>query len=56
VGRRVDLQRRHARHGRADGEDVAAFLMWTAEPKLMARKQMGFTAVIMLSSCRCCST
>ena len=28
--------------------DVAAFLTWTAEPKLMARKQMGFTAVIML--------
>jgi hypothetical protein len=30
-------------------QDVAAFLTWTAEPKLMARKQMGFTAVIMLS-------
>ncbi len=29
--------------------DVAAFLMWTAEPQLMARKQMGFTAVIMLT-------
>lgn len=29
-------------------EDVASFLMWTAEPKLMARKQMGFIAVIML--------
>jgi ubiquinol-cytochrome c reductase cytochrome c1 subunit len=29
--------------------DVAAFLTWTAEPKLMARKQMGFTAVIMLT-------
>lgn len=28
--------------------DVAAFLMWTAEPKLAARKQMGLTAVIML--------
>jgi ubiquinol-cytochrome c reductase cytochrome c1 subunit len=37
-------------------QDVAAFLTWTAEPKLMARKQMGFTAVIMLSSCRCFST
>lgn len=30
-------------------EDVAAFLMWTAEPKMMARKQAGFTAVIFLS-------
>jgi len=29
-------------------EDVAAFLMWTAEPKLMARKRAGFTAVIFL--------
>jgi ubiquinol-cytochrome c reductase cytochrome c1 subunit len=28
--------------------DVAAFLTWTAEPKMMARKQMGFTAVLML--------
>jgi ubiquinol-cytochrome c reductase cytochrome c1 subunit len=28
--------------------DVSAFLMWTAEPKMMERKQMGFTAVIML--------
>lgn len=30
-------------------EDVSAFLMWAAEPKLMARKNMGFTAVIMLT-------
>ena len=30
-------------------EDVAAFLMWTAEPKLMARKQAGFVAVIFLT-------
>ncbi len=29
--------------------DVAAFLMWTAEPKMMARKQAGFTAVIFLT-------
>jgi ubiquinol-cytochrome c reductase cytochrome c1 subunit len=29
-------------------EDVAAFLMWTAEPKMMARKQAGFVGVIML--------
>ena len=29
-------------------EDVSAFLMWTAEPKLMARKQMGFVAVLFL--------
>ncbi len=29
-------------------EDVAAFLMWTAEPKLMARKDAGFKAVVLL--------
>lgn len=31
-----------------EAEDVAAFLMWTAEPKMMARKQAGFTGVLML--------
>jgi ubiquinol-cytochrome c reductase cytochrome c1 subunit len=30
-------------------KDVAAFLMWTAEPKMMARKQAGFTAVAFLT-------
>ena len=29
-------------------EDVAAFLMWSAEPKLNARKDMGFKAVLFL--------
>lgn len=29
-------------------EDVSAFLMWTAEPKMMARKQAGFISVLML--------
>jgi ubiquinol-cytochrome c reductase cytochrome c1 subunit len=33
----------------AIAQDVAAFLMWTAEPKMMARKQAGFTGVIMLT-------
>lgn len=28
--------------------DVAAFLTWTAEPHLMDRKRMGFTAMLML--------
>lgn len=28
--------------------DVAAFLMWTAEPKMMDRKQVGFVSVIFL--------
>ncbi|MBE0454645.1 MAG: cytochrome c1 [Roseovarius sp.] len=30
-------------------EDVAAFLMWAAEPKMMARKQAGLTGVIFLT-------
>jgi ubiquinol-cytochrome c reductase cytochrome c1 subunit len=30
-------------------KDVAAFLMWTAEPKMMARKQTGFVAVFFLT-------
>jgi len=30
-------------------EDVSAFLMWTAEPKLAARKQAGFVGVIFLT-------
>jgi ubiquinol-cytochrome c reductase cytochrome c1 subunit len=30
-------------------KDVAAFLMWTAEPKMMARKQAGLTGVIFLT-------
>lgn len=29
-------------------QDVAAFLMWTAEPKMMARKQVGLTAVLFM--------
>ena len=29
-------------------EDVSAFLMWAAEPKMMARKQAGFVAVLFL--------
>lgn len=29
-------------------EDVAAFLMWTAEPKMMARKEAGFLSVVVL--------
>ena len=29
--------------------DVAAFLMWTAEPKMMARKEAGFVGVLFLT-------
>ena len=30
-------------------KDVSAFLMWTAEPKMMARKQAGFIGVLFLT-------
>ncbi|MFT4961646.1 MAG: ubiquinol-cytochrome c reductase cytochrome c1 subunit [Paracoccaceae bacterium] len=30
-------------------EDVSAFLMWAAEPKMMARKQAGFVGVLFLA-------
>ena len=30
-------------------QDVAAFLMWTSEPKMMARKQAGFVGVLFLT-------
>jgi ubiquinol-cytochrome c reductase cytochrome c1 subunit len=30
-------------------EDVSAFLMWAAEPKLMARKEAGLTAILFLT-------
>ncbi|PSL19127.1 cytochrome c1 [Shimia abyssi] len=30
-------------------EDVSAFLMWAAEPKMMARKQAGFIGVLFLT-------
>lgn len=44
----VEFDDGHANTARAMAEDVTAFLMWTAEPKMMARKQAGFTAVIFL--------
>ncbi|OWJ78138.1 MULTISPECIES: cytochrome c1 [Haematobacter] len=34
---------------RAMAQDVAAFLMWAAEPKMMQRKTAGWTAVIFLA-------
>ena len=32
-----------------EARDVAAFLMWAAEPKMMARKQAGFVAITFLT-------
>ena len=39
----------HANDVHHMAEDVAAFLMWTAEPKMMARKWVGFVGVLMLA-------
>ncbi|WP_212522811.1 cytochrome c1 [Actibacterium sp. MT2.3-13A] len=39
----------HANDVHHMAEDVSAFLMWAAEPKMMARKEAGFTAVIFLT-------
>ncbi|MGC9369150.1 MAG: cytochrome c1 [Paracoccaceae bacterium] len=39
----------HANDVEHMAEDVSAFLMWAAEPKMMARKEAGFTAVIFLT-------
>lgn len=44
----VEFDDGHANDVRSMSQDVAAFLMWTAEPKMMARKQAGFTAVLFL--------
>ena len=44
----VEFADEHANTARDMAQDVSAFLMWTAEPKMMARKQAGFTAVIFL--------
>lgn len=45
----LDFDDGHANDIESVAEDVAAFLMWTAEPKLVARKQAGLTGVIFLT-------
>ncbi len=44
----VEFDDEHGNTARQMAEDVTTFLMWSAEPKMMARKQAGFTAVIFL--------
>ncbi|MGB5869112.1 MAG: cytochrome c1 [Albidovulum sp.] len=44
----VEFADGHANDVHHMAEDVAAFLMWTAEPKMMARKQVGFLGVLFL--------
>ncbi len=45
----VEFEDGHANTVEAMSEDVAAFLMWAAEPKLGARKQAGFAGVLFLT-------
>lgn len=45
----VEFADGHANDVEAMAQDVAAFLMWTAEPKMMARKQAGFVGVLFLT-------
>ncbi|MCR9127198.1 MAG: cytochrome c1 [Rhodobacteraceae bacterium] len=45
----VEFADGHANDIHHMAEDVSAFLMWTAEPKLMARKQAGFVGVLFLT-------
>lgn len=47
-GEDVEFADGHSNDLRHISEDVSAFLMWAAEPKMMARKQAGFTAVLFL--------
>jgi len=47
-GEDVDFDDHHANDLHHEAADTAAFLMWAAEPKMMARKESGFTAVLFL--------
>ena len=38
----------HSTELQSEAQDAAAFLMWAAEPHLVARKQAGLTGVIFL--------
>jgi ubiquinol-cytochrome c reductase cytochrome c1 subunit len=47
-GEDVEYADGHSNELHHEAEDVAAFLMWAAEPKMMARKRAGFMAVTFL--------
>ncbi|OWU66629.1 cytochrome C [Marinibacterium profundimaris] len=48
-GEDVEYADGHSNDLHHEAEDVAAFLMWAAEPKLAARKQAGLTGVVFLA-------
>jgi len=45
----VEFADGHANDVHHMSQDIAAYLMWTAEPKMMDRKQVGFIGVLMLT-------
>ncbi|MFC6689371.1 cytochrome c1 [Jhaorihella thermophila] len=49
AGEDVEFADGHSNELHHEAQDVAAFLMWAAEPKMMARKQAGFVGVLMLT-------
>ena len=48
-GEDVEFADGHSNSIHHEAEDVAAFLMWAAEPKMMARQQAGFVGVLLLT-------
>ncbi|SPF77537.1 cytochrome c1 [Pseudoprimorskyibacter insulae] len=48
-GEDVEFDDGHSNSLHHEAEDVAAFLMWTAEPKMMARQHAGFVGVLFLT-------
>ncbi len=48
-GEDVDYDDGHSNDLRDEAIDVAAFLMWTAEPKMMDRQYTGFVGVMLLA-------
>ena len=49
AGEDVDFRDGSPNDLESEAQDVAAFLMWAAEPKMMARKEAGLTAVLFLT-------
>lgn len=48
AGEDVDFDDGHSNDLHHEAEDTAAFLMWAAEPKMMARKEAGLKGVLIL--------
>ncbi|MDX2483587.1 MAG: cytochrome c1 [Pseudodonghicola sp.] len=48
-GEDIDFADGHSNELHHETQDVAAFLMWAAEPKMMARKQAGLVGVLFLT-------